>query len=138
MQTLFKSISYANPLQVFRDTNGNPSLSRTGDLRLCLRDFATEALAGANLRDPSILPATKLYSLLEDAEDIASVVGQQTGIIITNKPWIRKRLRESLPLEELIQRDEKRFRADERRAADHTTRDDSLYKTGLTFEGEVS
>ncbi|TVY84676.1 hypothetical protein LSUE1_G000925 [Lachnellula suecica] len=123
--------------QVFRDTNGNPSPSRTGGLRLRLRDFATEALAGADLRDPIILPANKLYSLLEDAEDAASVVGQQTGIITTNKPWIRKRRRESSPLEELTQRDEKRFRADESRAADQT-RDDSSYKTGSTSEGEAS
>ncbi|KAH7403102.1 hypothetical protein BKA64DRAFT_706616 [Cadophora sp. MPI-SDFR-AT-0126] len=123
---------------VFHDTNGNPSPSRTGGLRLRLRDFATEALAGADLRNPITLPANKLYSLLEDAEDAASVVGQQTGIITANKPWVRKRRRESSPLEELSQRDEKRFRADESRAADQTIRDDSSYKTGSTSEGEAS
>jgi len=138
LQTPFKSTSYANPLQVFRDTNGNPSPSRTGGLRLRLRDFATEALAGPDLRDPIILPANKLYSLLEDAEDAASVVGRQTGIITTNKPWIRKRRRESSPPEELTQGDEKRFRADEGRVADQTMRDDSSYKTGSTSEGEAS
>ncbi|KAG9228957.1 hypothetical protein BJ875DRAFT_524773 [Amylocarpus encephaloides] len=124
--------------QVFRDTNGNPSPSRTGGLRLRLRDFATEALAGADLlRNPIIIPANKLCSLLEDAEAAASVVGQQTGIITANKPWIRKRRRKSSSPEVLTQRDEKRFRADESRAADQT-RDDSSYKTGSTSEGEAS
>ncbi|KAF2752754.1 hypothetical protein EJ05DRAFT_515416 [Pseudovirgaria hyperparasitica] len=87
--------------QVFRDTNGNPSPSRAGGLRLRLRDFATEALAGADvqLRDPIILPVNKLCSLLEQAEDAVSIVGQQTGVITTYKPWIRKRRRESSPLE---------------------------------------
>jgi len=94
--------------------------------------------AELQLRDPIILPANKLYSLLQQAEDAASVVGQQTGIVTTDKPWVRKRRRESSPLEELTQRDEKRFRADESRAADQTTRDDSSYKTGSTSEGEAS
>lgn len=90
--------------QVFRDTNGNPSPSHTGDLRLRLRDFATEALAGADLlHDPIIIPANKLCSLLEEAEAAASVVGQQTGIITANKPWIRKRRRKSSSPEELTQ-----------------------------------
>lgn len=95
-------------MQVFRDSNGNPGASRTGGLRLRLRDFATKALAGVELqlRDPIVLPANKLYSLLEHAEDAASVVGQQAGIITTNEPWVRKRRRESSPLEELTQRDE--------------------------------
>ncbi|MCJ1395237.1 hypothetical protein MMC18_008120 [Xylographa bjoerkii] len=126
--------------QVFRDSNGNLSASRTGGLRLRLRDFATEALAGVDLqlRDPIYLPTNKLCSLLEHAEDAASVVGQQTGIITANKPWVRKRRRESSPLEELTQTDEKRFRADESKAADQTTRDDSSYKTGSTSEGEAS
>jgi len=124
-------------MQIFRDSNGNP---RTGGLRLRLRDFATEALAGAELqlRDPIILPTNKLCSLLEQAEDAASVVGQQTSIVTTSKPWVRKRRRESSPLDELTQRDEKRFCADETRAADQTTRDDSSYKTGSIFEGEAS
>jgi hypothetical protein len=116
----------------------NSSPSRTGGLRLRLRDFATEALVRADLRDPITLPADKLYSLLEAAEDAASIVGQQTGIITTKKPWIRKRRRESSPLEELTQRDEKRFRAEESRAADQTIKDDSSYKTGSTSEGEAS
>ena len=127
-------------MQVFRDSNGNPSASRTGGLQLRLRDFATEALAGVELqlRDPIILPANKLYSLLEHAEDAASVVGQQAGIVTTNKPWVKKRRRESSPLEELTQRDEKHFCANENRAEDQTTRDDSSYKTGSTSEGEAS
>ena len=65
-------------------------------------------------------------------------MGQQTGITTASKPWVRKRRRESSPLEELTQTDEKRFRADERRAADQTTRDDSSYKTDSTSEGEAS
>jgi flagellar biosynthesis chaperone FliJ len=97
-------------------------------------------LAGAELqlRDPIIFFANKLCSLLEQAEDAASVVGQQTGIVTTDKPWLRKRWRESSPLEELTQRDETRFRADENRAADQTAKDDSSYKTGSTSEGQSS
>ncbi|KAA6408873.1 MAG: hypothetical protein FRX48_07217 [Lasallia pustulata] len=126
--------------QVFRDSNGNPSASHTGGLQLRLRDFATEALAGVELqlRDPISLPVNKLYSLLEHAEDAASVVRQQAGIVTTNKPWVRKRRRESSPLEELAQRYEERFCANENRAEDQTTRDDSSYKTGSTSEGEAS
>ncbi|KAG9232706.1 hypothetical protein BJ875DRAFT_505834 [Amylocarpus encephaloides] len=136
----YKTTDKKATLSVFRDINGNPSASRTGGLRLRLRDFATEALTGVELqlRDPIILPANKLYSLLEHAEDAASVVEQQTGIVTTNKRWVRKRRRESSPPEELTQRDEKRFRANESRAADQTTRDDSSYKTGSTSEGEAS
>jgi hypothetical protein len=72
-------------------------VGKPGGLQLRLRDFATEALAGAELqlRDPIILSTNKLYSLLEQAEDAASVVEQRTGIVTTNKPWVRKRRRES-------------------------------------------
>jgi len=127
-------------MRIFRESNGNPSTSRTGGLRLRLQDFATDALTGAELQlcDPIIIPANKLYSLLEQAEDAASVIEQQTGIVTTGKPWIRKRRRESSPLEELTQRDERRFRANESRAADQTRRDDSSYKTGSTSEEEPS
>ena len=64
-------------MQVFRHSNSKLSAFRTGGLRLHLRDFATEALAGVDLqlRDPIYFPANKLYSLLEHAEDAASVVG---------------------------------------------------------------
>lgn len=105
-----------------------------------MRDFATEALAEVEqqLRDPILLLANKLYSLLEHAEDAASVVGQQTGIVTTDKPWVRKRRRETSPPEELTKRDKKRFRADESRAADQAAKDDSSYKTGSTSEGEGS
>lgn len=78
----------------------------------------------------------KLYSLLKQAEDAASVVGQRTGIVTTDKPWVRKRRRESSPLK-LTLGDEKRFRADKSRTADQTTRDDSSYKTGSASEGEA-
>ena len=123
-------------MQVFRDNNGNPNASRTGGLR----DFATEALAGVELqlRDLIFLPANKLFSLLEDAENAASFVGQQAGIVTIDKPWVRKRRRVSSPLEELTQKDEKRFCADENRAEDQTTREDSSYKTGSTSEGGAS
>jgi hypothetical protein len=116
------------------------SPSRTGDLPLSLRDFATEALAGAELQlcDPIILPTHKLYSLLKQTGDAASVVGQQTSIVKTNKPWVRKRGRESSLLDELPQRNETRFRANESRAADQTIRDDSSYKIGSISEGEAS
>ena len=126
-------------MQVFRDSKGNPSASRTAGLRLRLRDFATEAIAGVELqlRDPIILPADKLYSLLEHADDVASVIREQAGIVTTSKPWVRKRRRESSPLEELSRRDEERFCASENRAEDQTTRDDSSYRTGSTSEGEA-
>lgn len=126
-------------MQVFRDSNGNPSASRTGGLQLCLQDFTTEALTRVELQlcDPIILPANKLYLLLEHAEDAASVI-EQTGIVTTNKPWEMKRRRESSPLEALTQRDEKRFGVNENRAEDQATRDDSSYKTGSTSEGEAS
>lgn len=64
------------------------------------------------------------------------MVGQQTGIITSAKPWTRKRRREPTPPEELKHKDEKRFRADEDRAADQATKDDSSYKTGYTSEAE--
>ncbi len=116
-------MSYTDLIQVFRDSNGNPSASHTGDLRLRLRDFATKALTGAELqlRDPIILSTNKLCSLLEQAEDAASVV-EQTGIVTADKPWEGKRRRESSPPEELTRTDEKRFRADENRVEDQTTR----------------
>jgi hypothetical protein len=81
-------MSYANLRQVFCDNNGNLSISHTGGLWLRLRDFATEALAEVKqqLRDSILLFADKLYSLLKHAEDAASVVGQQTSIVTTDKP----------------------------------------------------
>ncbi|PBP24950.1 hypothetical protein BUE80_DR004109 [Diplocarpon rosae] len=113
-------VSHLTVNQVFREPDGKPTLSRTGGLQLRLRDFATEALAEDSLRDPIILSPDKLYSILQDAEDATSVVVQQTGMMRTNKPWIRKQSRDSSPVEELAHGDEERFRADESRAEDQT------------------
>jgi hypothetical protein len=124
--------------QVFRDSNGNPNPFRTGGLQLRLRDFTTEALAepDGRLRDPIVISANTLCSFLEHAEDKASAVGQQTGVVTSAKPWVRKRRRETTPPEELKYKDEKRFRADESRAVDQAMKDDSSYKTGSTSEEE--
>jgi hypothetical protein len=113
-------MSYANLRQVFCNNNNNLSTSRTRGLWLCLRDFATKALADVEqqLRDLILFSANKLYSLLEHAKDTASVIRQQTSIVTTDKPWVRKRRRETSPPEKLTKRDKKRFRADESKAAD--------------------
>ncbi|ELR06578.1 hypothetical protein VC83_06264 [Pseudogymnoascus destructans] len=124
--------------QVFRDSDGKPSVSRTGGLQLRLRDFTTEDLAQPNgrLRDPIFISANTLCSFLENAERNASVATQQTSIITSAKPWVRKRRRERTPPEELKHNDEKRFRVDENRAVDQATKDDSSYKTGSTSDTE--
>jgi hypothetical protein len=90
------------------------------------------------LRDPIVISANTLSSFLEHAEDKESVVGQHIGVVTSAKPWVRKRRRETTPPEELKHSDEKRFRTDEKRAADQAIKDDSSYKTGSTSEGDCN
>ncbi|KAF7858464.1 hypothetical protein EAF04_009064 [Stromatinia cepivora] len=125
--------------QVFRDTNGNPSGSPTGGLRLRLRDFVPTGLAGAELqlRDPIIIPSNKLYSWLEQAEGGAPFAGQEIGFVQADPPWEGQERRDSSPVEELSQRDEERFRVDESRVEGLAIRDDSSYKAGSTSEEEA-
>lgn len=122
--------------QVFRDSNGKPSISRTGGLLLRLRDFTTEEFSQPHgrLRDPISISDRTLCSLLEDAERRAFVASQQTSNITSAKPWVRKRPRERTPPEELEQTDEERFWVDEDKAEDLATKDDSSYKTGSQSE----
>jgi hypothetical protein len=77
-----------------------------------------------------------LCSSLGRAEDEASIVREQTGVVIPADPSVRKRRRDSTPPEELKRNDEKRFRTDEKRAEDQATKDDSSYKAGSTSEPE--
>jgi hypothetical protein len=78
-----------------------------------------------------------LCSFLQRAEDRETFVKQQKGIKST-KTFVRKRRRDSTPPAELTHKDEKRFRANENRAEDEATKDDSSYKTGSMSEAESS
>ena len=118
-------------MQVFRDKNGNQNVPGTADLQLCLRDFAAGGPAGLDLQlhDPIILTATKLFSLLEKAENASSAITNRTGFFPTFGPGVRIQPRQPSPPEKLNQKDEDRFRADETRAEDQTTKDDASYKS---------
>ncbi|SLM35946.1 hypothetical protein LPUS_05356 [Lasallia pustulata] len=93
--------------EVFRDSNGNPNTSRTEGLQLRLQDFTTIALAEpeAGLCGSIAISAKTLCLFLEYAEDQVSIVKQQTDVVTSAKPWVRKRRREITPPEELSHED---------------------------------
>lgn len=124
--------------QIFRGRNRKPITSRAGGLQLRLRDFTTEAFTESQgqLRDPIFISANELCSFLDLAESEASVVTDETGLLIPEDPSVRKRRRDDTPPEELKLKDEKRFRADEDKADDKAAKDDTSYKTGSMSEAE--
>jgi len=126
--------------QVFRDENGNPNNAADAGLYLQLQDFATEALVEnyGTLNDRVYISSATLCAYLDHAEEKAVVIEEDRGVVRPTKPWVRKRRRQETPSETLDQTREKRFREDEKRAADEAVREDSSYKASSASEGESS
>jgi len=80
-------------------------------LQLQLEDFATEAFAEkfTDLTQSIHISAETLFSLLERAETKARRVKLGEGLVRSSTPWVRKRCRDSTPLEQLDLDREGRF-----------------------------
>jgi hypothetical protein len=96
---------------------------------LQLEDFGTKAFATKfpDLTDSIHISAKQLFSFLERAEVKARRLKQGEGLITSDKPWIRKRRRDSTPPEQLDLDREGRFAEDEERAAKKAMMDDGSY-----------
>jgi hypothetical protein len=97
--------------QIFRDRNHKPITSSTAGIQLRLRDFTTEAVTKSQgqLRDPIFISANKLCSFLDLAESEASAITDETGLLVSEDPLVRKRRHDDTPPEELKLDDDKRF-----------------------------
>ncbi|KAH6699757.1 hypothetical protein BKA61DRAFT_621616 [Leptodontidium sp. MPI-SDFR-AT-0119] len=113
--------------QPFRDCDGNTVPSPDSDLRIPLQDFAPINLEGVP-EGEIIISAQTMCDFLDAAEKEASTVKSNTGIV---KPpatitWTKIKRRAATPPEELDERDEKRFCAEEDEFGE--VQDDSSYK----------
>ncbi|KAH8809120.1 hypothetical protein F5884DRAFT_883065 [Xylogone sp. PMI_703] len=87
--------------QLFRDDEGNLVAHPQASLQLRLEDFGTEAFGAefADLTQNIHISAETLFTFLERAEVKARRIKQGEGRVRSTKPWVRKRRRDSTPLE---------------------------------------
>ncbi|KAH7371617.1 hypothetical protein BKA64DRAFT_587455 [Cadophora sp. MPI-SDFR-AT-0126] len=118
--------------QMFRDRNGNAISSPESDLRISLQDFAPETLFEKEHipEEEIVISASKMCEFLEAVEIQSAVKKSKMGAVNTDitKTWKKKRRRELTPAEELLERDEKRFKAEE----DEISRIDTLADPDFT------
>ncbi|KAK0104985.1 hypothetical protein ONS95_004645 [Cadophora gregata] len=100
--------------QMFRDGNGNAISSPTCDLRIPLRDFAPNTIFNEKQapEEEIVITGSKMCEYLQAAEAQIALIDSNMGVKI-KKTWKQKRPRELTPEEKLLERDEKRFKAEE-------------------------
>ncbi|KAH9203478.1 hypothetical protein DL95DRAFT_472348 [Leptodontidium sp. 2 PMI_412] len=83
------------------------------------------------------IPAQTLCKFLADAERTASMMVQKTGLVkpTETKTWGKKRRREIRPTEELLERDEKRWKREEDRVGEREIEDDASFKGSVGSDG---
>jgi hypothetical protein len=92
----------------------------------------------SDLQGHIFIPYQVLCGYLDRVEDRESTIKQERGVLKPLKANVRKRWRESTPLEELQSDHETRFLEDERRAFKQSMRDNSSYLVSSTPEADSS
>ncbi|TVY53880.1 hypothetical protein LSUE1_G008846 [Lachnellula suecica] len=116
--------------ELFRDEEGRLVPNPQASLQLQLQDFSTEAFAPKfpDLTQNIYIAAETLFLFLERAERRARTVKLGEGLVRSFIPWVKKRRRESILLEQLDSDREGRFAKEEQRVAKKAMMDDGSYK----------
>jgi hypothetical protein len=80
------------------------------------------------MSEPIFIPATTLTEFLVNAEKAESMIKENTGARLTFGKIVRKRRRQSTPVEELDEVKEKRFKEEEERAEKRVTKADKAWR----------
>ncbi|RDW56352.1 hypothetical protein BP5796_13227 [Coleophoma crateriformis] len=97
-------------------------------------DFAPEEVDRWDncAQDHIEIPAATLCAFLDSAKEKAAMVDKQRGVVAT-KTWVRKRRRDTTPLEELADKDKKRFRTQESSILEQASADDGSFRTSSSI-----
>ncbi|KAK1520014.1 hypothetical protein CABS01_16555 [Colletotrichum abscissum] len=112
--------------QAFRSPNLD-DMNETGDIRLALSDFATDALSGG-LATSLCIKFKKLAELLDEAEEIQKAREEGSDGGIRSKRILKKRRRSSSSAERILSGDELRFRTQESKALEQADTEDCDFR----------
>ncbi|KAH9204218.1 hypothetical protein DL95DRAFT_529357 [Leptodontidium sp. 2 PMI_412] len=112
----------------FRDKDGIANSSLSAGISLRLDDFATTVLHPSPMSEPIFIPATTLTEFHVNAEKVESMIKENTGARLTLGKIVRKRRRQSTPVEELDEVKEKRFKEEEERAEKRVRKADKAWR----------
>ncbi|KAH7389270.1 hypothetical protein BKA64DRAFT_680154 [Cadophora sp. MPI-SDFR-AT-0126] len=118
---------------VFRTPTGTPPSPSNQTLEIPLRAFAPSSCYSTDPPQGSIIiPAAKLYTFLANAEKTGLMLVEKKGLVVPAKmkTWGAKRRREITPEEELLARDEKRFKTEEDSLVEKEEADDASWGKG--------
>ncbi|TVY58864.1 hypothetical protein LSUE1_G009739 [Lachnellula suecica] len=112
----------------FRDKDGIANPSPGIGISLRLDDFATSALHPKPMSERVFIPATTLTIFLNNAEKAESMIKENMGAKVTLGKVVKKRRRQSTPIEELDETKEKTFKEEEERAEKRARKADKAWK----------
>ncbi|PVH71740.1 hypothetical protein DL98DRAFT_596685 [Cadophora sp. DSE1049] len=118
--------------QLFRTPIGTPPSPPNHALEIPLQAFAPSSCYPFNVppQGTITIPSHTLYTFLQDAEKTALIIVQKTGLVkpLAANTWGKKRRRDITPEDELLELDEKSFKAEEDKALELETEDEGSFK----------
>lgn len=110
--------------QVFRDENGFANPCPEAGLSLRLEDFAAKALCRASMPEKIFVPATTLTHFLAEAEGEALMRREYNGVMDALAEGVRKRRRQSTPVDEVDEVKEMKLAEDMERVEKRARKED--------------
>lgn len=124
----------ADIVQIFRHDDGTPNIDQNVGLCLPLKDFADQKTCRQfkDIDRNIFVSCAELYQYLEEAETVAKI---DKATELEETPEQTMRPRTQTPEEQLNDRDEAAYAADEARVSERQHLDDASYKASSSSEG---